>query len=61
MPRRSRCPINPKPKEIFECQDCIYKDTCIQDILDDLQQDFAKKAAKVGKDIGKLLKEKGGI
>ena len=61
MPRQIRCPINPKTKEKFECKDCKYRDTCIQDILDDLQQDFAKSAAKAGKNIGKLLKERRGI
>uniref|UniRef100_A0A6H2A5R1 Uncharacterized protein n=1 Tax=viral metagenome TaxID=1070528 RepID=A0A6H2A5R1_9ZZZZ len=55
------CPINPKTKEKFECKDCKFRDVCIEDILNDLQQKFIKDAAKAGKDIGKLLKEKRGI
>uniref|UniRef100_A0A6M3KHQ2 Uncharacterized protein n=2 Tax=viral metagenome TaxID=1070528 RepID=A0A6M3KHQ2_9ZZZZ len=55
------CPINPQTKEKYECSDCKFRDACIEDILNDLQQSFIKKAAKVGKDIGKLLKERKGI
>jgi len=55
------CPINPKTKTKFECGDCKFRDTCIEDILNDLQQSFIKRAAKAGKDIGKLLKERRGI
>ncbi len=61
MARRIRCPINSKTKENFECKDCKFRDTCIQDVLDDLQQDFIKCAARAGKNIGKLLKERRGI
>ena len=61
MARRIRCPINPKTKEKFECQDCKFRDACIEDILDDLQKSFIGKAAEAGKDIGKLLKERKGI
>ena len=61
MPRQIKCPINPKTKEKFECHDCKYMDNCIRDILSDLEEDFAKRAAKAGKDIGKLLKERRGI
>lgn len=55
------CPINPKTKEKFECQDCKFKNMCIEDILSDLQQLFIKGAARAGRDIGKLLKERRGI
>lgn len=55
------CPINPQTKKKFECEDCKFRNDCIEDRLDNLQQSFMKKAAKTGKDIGKLLKEKGGI
>ena len=55
------CPINSKTKEEFECKDCKYRFACIEDILNDLQQVFIKGAAKAGKDIGKLLKERRGI
>uniref|UniRef100_A0A6M3JT85 Uncharacterized protein n=1 Tax=viral metagenome TaxID=1070528 RepID=A0A6M3JT85_9ZZZZ len=55
------CPINLKTKEKFECKDCKFRDACIEDILDDLQQLFIKGAAKAGKNIGKLLKERRGI
>ena len=61
MSRRIRCPINPETKEKFECQDCKFRDACIEDILNDLQYKFIKNAAKAGKDIGKLLKERRGI
>ena len=59
--RKITCPINPKTKEKFECSDCKFRDTCIEDILNDLQQLFIEGAAKAGKDIGKLLKERRGI
>ena len=59
--RKAICPINSKTKEKYECKDCKYRDACIEDILDDLQQSFIKRAAKAGKDIGKLLKERRGI
>jgi len=55
------CPINTKTKEKFECQDCKFRDACIEDILNDLQKSFIRRAAKAGKDIGKLLKERRGI
>ena len=61
MPRRIRCPINPDTKGKFECQDCKFRDTCIEDVLDDLQKSFVESAAKTGKRIGKLLKERRGI
>uniref|UniRef100_A0A6M3LPI3 Uncharacterized protein n=1 Tax=viral metagenome TaxID=1070528 RepID=A0A6M3LPI3_9ZZZZ len=61
MPKRIKCPINPKTKEKFECQDCKFRDACIEDILNDLQQKFINSAAKAGRGIGKLLKERRGI
>jgi len=61
MSRRIRCPINPKTKEKYECKDCKFRDACIEDILNDLQQSFIKRAAKAGKAIGKLLKERRGL
>ena len=61
MTRRIRCPINSKTKERFECNDCKYRDACIEDILDSLQRDFIEKVAKVGKKLGKLLEERKGI
>ena len=59
--RKIICPINPKPKERFECKDCKFKDACIEDILNDMQKLFIKKAAKAAKDIGNLLKERRGL
>uniref|UniRef100_A0A6M3LH42 Uncharacterized protein n=1 Tax=viral metagenome TaxID=1070528 RepID=A0A6M3LH42_9ZZZZ len=59
--KKITCPINPKTKEKFECKDCKFRDACIEDALNDLQQDFIKSAAKAGKNIGKLLKERRGI
>ena len=59
--KKIRCPINPKTKEKFECQDCKFCDACIEDILSDLQQSIIKKTANAGRKIGKLLKEKRGI
>ena len=61
MSKRIRCPINPKTKEKFECKDCKFRDACIEDILDDLQQVFVKGAASAGRKIGKLLKERRGL
>ncbi len=55
------CPINPKTKEKFECMDCKYMDTCIDDILDDAQEKSKRTFAKAGKRIAKLLKERRGI
>ena len=55
------CPINLKTKEKFECNDCRFRDACIEDILDDLQKLFIEGAAKAGRDIGKLLRERRGI
>ena len=55
------CPINSKTKAKHECVDCKFRDDCIQDILDDLQRLFSSNAAKAGKDIGNLLKERRGI
>ena len=55
------CPINPKTKEKFECQDCKYQDACIQDRCDDFEEYVIKEAAKLGKKITKLLKERRGI
>jgi len=55
------CPINPKTKEIFECADCLYKDTCIEDVLNYAQQKSMKAFAKAGKRIAELLKEKRGV
>lgn len=59
--KKITCPINLKTREKFECKDCKYRDKCIEDILNDLQQLFIKGAAKAGKDIGNLLKERRGI
>lgn len=61
MARQIRCPINPKTKEKFECNDCKFRDDCIEDILDDLQQVFVKGVARAGKKIGKLLRERRGL
>ena len=61
MPRQVRCPINPKTKEKFECQDCLIKDACVQDMCDDYGELVVKEAAKLGRKIAKLLKERGGI
>ncbi len=61
MPRRIKCPINPKTRGKFECQDCKFRDDCIEDILNDLLESFVKKAAKAGRDIGELLQEKRGL
>jgi len=55
------CPINPNTQKKYECQDCKFQDACIEDILNDLQQDFINKAAKAGRNIGKLLKERRGL
>ena len=55
------CPINSKTKKKFECEDCKFKDACIEDILNDYQQDCIRGAAKAGRKIAKLLKEKRGI
>ncbi len=59
--RKITCPINARTKEKFECEDCKFRDTCIEDILNDLQESFIKSAAKAGKGIGKLLKKRRGI
>ncbi len=61
MSRKIKCPINQKTKEKYECKDCKLQDDCIEDILNDFQQDCIKGAAKVGKQIAKILKEKRGI
>mgnify|MGYP001594940170 CR=1 FL=1 len=61
MPKHIRCPINPETKGKFECEDCKFRNACIEDIFNDLQQKFIKDTAKVGKKIAKLLKEKRGI
>ena len=55
------CPINPKTKEKFECADCPYRDSCIEDILNDAQQKSMEIYAKAGEKIAKLLKERRGI
>ena len=59
--RKITCPINLKTKEKFECNDCPYKDACIEDILDDARQESMRAYAKADKKIGKLLKERRGI
>jgi len=61
MPRKIICPINPKAKEKFECQDCSLRDDCIQDLCDDFEEDVVKGAAKLGRKIAKVLKERRGI
>jgi len=61
MPKRIKCPINPKTKEKFECQDCKFRDTCIEDIYDEQCQKNMRGWAKTEQRIGKLLKEKRGI
>ncbi len=55
------CPINPKTKEKFECIDCPIRDACIQDMCDDYELYVMKGAAKLGRKITKLLKERRGI
>ena len=52
------CPINPKTKEKYECQDCPVKDACIEDMCSDFEKDVIRKAGKLGRKIGKLLKER---
>ena len=61
MSKRIRCPINPKTKEKFECKDCKFRDTCIEDILDDARYKSMKIYARADEKIAKLLKEKRGI
>lgn len=55
------CPINPKTKEKFECQDCKFRDVCIEDVYDEQGQKNMRGWAKIEKGIGKLLKERRGI
>ena len=55
---RNKCPINPETKEKFECYDCPYKDSCIEDILNDAQQKSIEAFAKANKKIAELLKER---
>ena len=61
MPRRIICPINKQTKEKFECADCKFRDDCIEDILNEMEDSFIQLAAKAGKKISKLLKERRGI
>jgi len=58
MARQIKCPINPKTKEKFECQDCRLRDSCIEDIYDEQLQKNMRGWARVEKRIKKLLKEK---
>uniref|UniRef100_A0A6H2A466 Transposase n=1 Tax=viral metagenome TaxID=1070528 RepID=A0A6H2A466_9ZZZZ len=59
--KKITCPMNPKTKERLECNDCPLRDDCIQDLCDDFEEYVIKAAAKLGKKITKLLKEKRGI
>ena len=53
--------MNAKTKAKFECIDCSFKQTCIQDIYDDAGQKSMKIWAKADKKIAELLKAKRGI
>jgi hypothetical protein len=55
------CPINPKSKEKFECLDCPIRDSCIEDMCNDFEESVISRAAKLGKQITSLFKEKRGI
>uniref|UniRef100_A0A6M3LHY3 Uncharacterized protein n=1 Tax=viral metagenome TaxID=1070528 RepID=A0A6M3LHY3_9ZZZZ len=55
------CPINPKTKEKFECQDCKCRDACIEDIYDDQREKNMRGWARTERNIEKLLKEKRGV
>ncbi len=59
--KKITCPINPKTTKKYECQDCKYRDACIEDILNDLQDSIMRKVAKSAKRIGRLLKERRGL
>ena len=55
------CPINPKTKRKFECEDCKFKDNCIEDILNDAHYKNMKVYARADEKIRELLKERKGI
>ena len=56
MPKRIRCPINPRTKEKLECIDCKYNDDCIADICDDFGENVLKLAARLDKRIIKTIR-----
>jgi len=55
------CPINPRTKEKFECRDCKLREACIEDICSDYEKYVIKGAARLGRRITKVLKERRGI
>ena len=61
MGKQIKCPINQKTKEMFECSDCPIKEDCLEDICDDFREYVVKGASRLGRDISRILRERGGI
>lgn len=51
------CPIPRDKKTKNQCRNCEYRDTCLEDILNDLQRLIMKETGETIKKIRSVIKE----